>query len=219
MSPNLRIKWTNGLGPHTDNGIANIHSMLNRLVSSPLVVTVFVMESYKSLQPDPIDTIINLLLQIANGPNNTSPSPLSKTLFSLFAQTPSSVRINVFWFVSLILSLTTVLVGTTALQWLREHQSYHGFSPKETLAILHMRSEALDAWYVPQIFPHCPCFCTVQSALEWNSQSPSPVSLDWPSYSLLLPRLFPHSNLCSCYLGTFHAVRFQLHVHSDLHNH
>jgi hypothetical protein len=57
---------------------------------------------------------------------------------------------------SLILSLTTVLVGTIALQWLREHQSYPGVSPKETLAILHMRSESLEAWYVPQIFSTLP---------------------------------------------------------------
>jgi hypothetical protein len=124
------------------------------------VVTAFVLESYKSLQPDPNDTIINLLSQIANGPNITSSFHVSTRsaipLVSSFVQSPSSVRINVFWFISLILSLTTVLVGTIAIQWLREHQSYPGVSPKETLAILHMRSESLEAWYVPQIFSTLP---------------------------------------------------------------
>ncbi|KAF8174246.1 hypothetical protein BJ912DRAFT_62146 [Pholiota molesta] len=133
------------------------------------VVTAFVLESYKSLQPDPNDTIINLLSQIANGPNITSSFHLSTRsatpLVSLFVQPPSSVRINVFWFISLILSLTTVLVGTIAIQWLREHQSYPGVSPKETLAILHMRSESLEAWYVPQIFSTLPLL--LQSALVY----------------------------------------------------
>ncbi|KAF9478482.1 hypothetical protein BDN70DRAFT_776691, partial [Pholiota conissans] len=68
----------------------------------------------------------------------------------------SSIRINIFWFISLVLSLTTVLVGTIALQWLREHQSYPGFSPKETLAIHHMRSEALEIWHVSRIFAALP---------------------------------------------------------------
>lgn len=124
------------------------------------MVTAFVIESYKFLQPDPNDVIISLLSEISNGLNtasssNSSPrSPISTG--TSFVQTPSSVRINVFWFISLILSLTTVLVGTISLQWLREHQSYPRLSPKESLAILHMRTESLKAWYVPQIFSALP---------------------------------------------------------------
>ncbi|KAF9484106.1 hypothetical protein BDN70DRAFT_989888 [Pholiota conissans] len=121
------------------------------------VVTSFVIESYKFLQPNPNDAIIGLLSQIANGPNNTTFStgiPASVTI--PFAPSPSSVRINIFWFISLVLSLTTVLIGTIGLQWLREHQSYHGFSPKEALAIFHMRKEMLKAWHVPQIFAALP---------------------------------------------------------------
>ncbi|KAF9484109.1 hypothetical protein BDN70DRAFT_798383, partial [Pholiota conissans] len=123
------------------------------------VVTAFVIESYKFLQPDPNDTIVFLLSQIANSANSTSSSPIpvgGTVSTASFAQSPSSVRINVCWFLSLILSLTTVLVGTIALQWLREHQSYPPFSPKESLAILRMRTQSLKAWYVPQIFAGLP---------------------------------------------------------------
>lgn len=70
---------------------------------------------------------------------------------------------NIFWFLSLILSLVTVLIGTIALQWLREHQSYSAFSSKETLAVLHMRSEALERWYVPHMFTALPLL--LQAAL------------------------------------------------------
>ncbi|KAF8188643.1 hypothetical protein BJ912DRAFT_1059357 [Pholiota molesta] len=74
------------------------------------VVTAFVIESYKFLQPSPDDAAIHnhaLLPDIVRYP--------AQCLF----------------FLSLILSLTTVLIGTVSLQWLREHQSYPNFSPKK----------------------------------------------------------------------------------------
>ncbi|KAF9475233.1 hypothetical protein BDN70DRAFT_841220, partial [Pholiota conissans] len=122
------------------------------------VVTAFVIESYKFLQPDPNDAIVRLLTQIANGSNATS-SPASTS----FTATAPSLRINIFWFISLILSLATVLVGTIALQWLREHQAYPACSPKQTLALLRMRSESLEAWHIPQVFAALPLL--LQSAL------------------------------------------------------
>ncbi|KAF9484154.1 hypothetical protein BDN70DRAFT_762842, partial [Pholiota conissans] len=130
------------------------------------VVTAFVIESYKFLSPDPNDAVIGLLFHIANGLNNTSPFPPSidpEAIFTPFTQTASTIRINIFWFISLVLSLTTVLVGTIALQWLREHQSYIGYSGKEKLAILHMRKEAAEAWYLPQVFAALPLL--LQAAL------------------------------------------------------
>jgi hypothetical protein len=123
------------------------------------VVTAFVIESYKFLQPSPNDAVVGLLFQIANSLNNTSSFPPSVDPASIttpFSPTSSAIRLNVFFFLSLILSLTTVLIGTISLQWLREHQSYPNFSSKEKAAILHMRSKALEAWYVPVIFSVLP---------------------------------------------------------------
>ncbi|KAF8188630.1 hypothetical protein BJ912DRAFT_389975 [Pholiota molesta] len=130
------------------------------------VVTTFVIESYTFLQPDPNAAIVGLLFQIANGLNATSSLPPSvnpEFILAPFTQTASAIRINVFWFISLILSLTTVLAGTIALQWLREHQSYVGYSGKEKLAILHMRKAAAEAWYLPQVFAALPLL--LQAAL------------------------------------------------------
>jgi hypothetical protein len=123
------------------------------------VVTAFVIESYKFLQPSPNDAVVGLLFQIANSLKNTSSLPPSVDPASIttpFSPTSSAIRLNVFFFLSLILSLTTVLIGTISLQWLREHQSYPNLSPKEKAAILHMRSEALETWYVPVIFSALP---------------------------------------------------------------
>ncbi|KDR83160.1 hypothetical protein GALMADRAFT_26591, partial [Galerina marginata CBS 339.88] len=87
------------------------------------VVTAFIIESYKTLQPDPNDTIISLLSVIANRlDNTTTPIPvlLSPTdPGSHPTPATSSIRINNFWFISLVLSLATVLVGTISLQWIR----------------------------------------------------------------------------------------------------
>ncbi|KAF9479803.1 hypothetical protein BDN70DRAFT_773496, partial [Pholiota conissans] len=127
------------------------------------VVTSFVIDSYKSLLPDSNETVAGLLFHIANTLNsssqNSTPFPPSVDPASIttpFSQSRSSVVITGLWLISLILSLTVVLIGTIALQWLREHHSYPGYSSKEILTILHMRLEAIEAWRVPLIFASLP---------------------------------------------------------------
>ncbi|KDR71745.1 hypothetical protein GALMADRAFT_253491 [Galerina marginata CBS 339.88] len=81
----------------------------------------------------------------------------------VFTPTHSSIRVNAFWFLSLVLSLTTVLVGIVTLQWLREYQSYPGLSPRDTRAVFRMRSEGMERWYVWRIFTILPLL--LQAAL------------------------------------------------------
>jgi len=70
---------------------------------------------------------------------------------------PSSIRINIFWFISLVSSLTTVLICIVSLQWLREHQEYApSLSSKDRFALFNMRVRGLEAWYVPQTFAVLP---------------------------------------------------------------
>ncbi|PPQ79327.1 hypothetical protein CVT25_002557 [Psilocybe cyanescens] len=130
------------------------------------VVTAFIVESYKNLQPDPNESIVSLLAHIAtrlDGPldsNSTSALPKLET----FSPTASSMRVNAFWFISLVLSLTTALVGIIALQWLREHQSYPtDLSPRERYALFIMRTDGLESWRVGTIFRFLPLL--LQSAL------------------------------------------------------
>ncbi|KAF8153910.1 hypothetical protein B0H34DRAFT_70151 [Crassisporium funariophilum] len=120
------------------------------------VVTAFVIESYKSLQPDPNDTIILLLREIAKQNSGTNTTTASSPCRA-FAPSPSSIRVNIFWFLSLITSLTVVLVGTVALQWLREYQRYSSeLSPKEAYARRTLRLQGLEAWHVPEVFTGLP---------------------------------------------------------------
>src|SRR6188768_1131429 len=91
------------------------------------IATAFIIESYKTLKQDPSDLSVVLLSQILSQLEHSANASLPTQLpqdskLSGLLVTSSNLRVNAFWFVSLILSLTTVLVGTVALQWLREHQ-------------------------------------------------------------------------------------------------
>lgn len=128
------------------------------------VVTAFVMESYKSLLPDSGDISVVLLARIAVqiGAFDTTNSsnvgtPTTQSLLELSSSSSSAPRVNALWFLSLILSLTTVLIGIISLQWLREHQIYNdSLSPQQSIGVFHMRAEALERWYVPNIFSTLP---------------------------------------------------------------
>ena len=131
--------------------LANDESRKAGLFSA--VVTSFVVDSSKDLQLDP-NTI--LLSHIASLIGNTTDGTVTNIPQIRLSPSPSSYRINAVWFASLVLSLTTVLVGIVSLQWIREHQRYSGLSPQEKFSIFCMRKEALEAWYVPQIFAGLP---------------------------------------------------------------
>lgn len=67
------------------------------------------------------------------------------------------MQINILWFSSLILSLTTVIIGIVSLQWLREHQRYtEPLTSKQALAIFHLRAASLKKWHVPHILNFLP---------------------------------------------------------------
>ncbi|TFK35583.1 hypothetical protein BDQ12DRAFT_611498, partial [Crucibulum laeve] len=76
------------------------------------VVTAFTVESYKLLQDDPQDTTTAFLQYIAfhmPGTSSSNPSaPALPTISSNALSSPTSdptIRINIFWFMSLSLSL------------------------------------------------------------------------------------------------------------------
>ncbi|KAF5328255.1 hypothetical protein D9619_013374 [Psilocybe cf. subviscida] len=131
------------------------------------VVTAFVIESYQTLQPDPNDQIISLLSRIADQMNtpigNTSHTAFSSTI-SGFRPSQSNIRINIFWFISLVLSLAVALIGIITLQWLREHQRYDdSMRVTQRFAIFNARFDSLKRWHVPQIFAGLPLL--LQAAL------------------------------------------------------
>ncbi|KAK7038450.1 hypothetical protein R3P38DRAFT_545257 [Favolaschia claudopus] len=88
------------------------------------VLTAFLIESYKTLNPDPDDLTILLLTRIseqiaasANGNASNIPPPLE---LNDGGPTRAALACNALWFLSLGLSLSCALIATLLEQWARE---------------------------------------------------------------------------------------------------
>ncbi|KAH9031274.1 hypothetical protein EDB84DRAFT_171890 [Lactarius hengduanensis] len=89
-------------------------------------VAAFLVESYKKLSPDSGDTTNALLAQISvqlvSISNGTPLANVTAPSDQTFKPTSSAVRVNVLWFLSLILSLNCALSATLMQQWARRYQ-------------------------------------------------------------------------------------------------
>ncbi|ESK83823.1 hypothetical protein Moror_13533 [Moniliophthora roreri MCA 2997] len=124
------------------------------------VVTAFVIESYQWLVEDPADTTVMLLTHlIAVQVNGSQSASFEPTQFKIDA---SSIRINVFWFLSLILSLTSALFGLLCKQWVREHQrDTTTRTPGEALALRQLRRDSFEKWGVSSFLSALPILLEV----------------------------------------------------------
>ncbi|KAL0577436.1 hypothetical protein V5O48_004546 [Marasmius crinis-equi] len=118
------------------------------------VVTAFTIESYQWLSEDPQDLTVALLMQISHQMRN---EPSSSSPIEPFKASSSNVRINTFWFLSLIIALVDALFGLLCKQWLREHRRpIHTCTPEEALALHWLRRESLEVWHVPTFLAALP---------------------------------------------------------------
>ncbi|KAI9447643.1 hypothetical protein H4582DRAFT_12402 [Lactarius indigo] len=89
-------------------------------------VASFIVESYKQLSPDSGGTTNALLTQISqqlvNASNGIPLASVAAQNSQPFKPTASAVRVNVMWFLSLVLSITCALSATLMQQWARRYQ-------------------------------------------------------------------------------------------------
>ncbi len=105
------------------------------------------------LQQDSGDAITSLLLQMsAQIANNALP----KATIPTFSKPASAIRINIFWFTSLVFSLTAALVGLLVKQWLHHSLGNTGHSPREMARVRQFRRQGLDRWHVLDIVAFLP---------------------------------------------------------------
>ncbi|ESK86040.1 hypothetical protein Moror_9418 [Moniliophthora roreri MCA 2997] len=124
------------------------------------VVTAFVIESYQWLDEDPADITVTLLMQLVSVQVNGSQS--ASFVPTQFKPDASSIRINVFWFLSLILSLTSALFGLLCKQWVREHQrDTTTRTPGEALALRQLRRDSFEKWGVSSFLSALPILLEV----------------------------------------------------------
>ena len=119
-------------------------------------MTAFVIESYRWIQEDFTVVSARLLERISvqlSNPTTTDPAPGS---FGTFVPASANIRINIYWFLSLSMSLATVLIGILCTQWLREYRRYGGLPFEDITAIRQIRYEGLLKWRVPVILAFLP---------------------------------------------------------------
>jgi hypothetical protein len=85
------------------------------------VVTAFIMEGSQLLKPDPQEVTVALLMRISQqlvSPSNASGIPDTMTSFSVSS---FALRVNLLWYISLMLNFGCVLSGMLLKQWARTY--------------------------------------------------------------------------------------------------
>jgi hypothetical protein len=119
------------------------------------VLTAFVVESYQSLQEDYTQTSVDLLRHISHQLANSSVPAASHS--SQFQAQRSDVRVNVCWFVSLLLSLVVALFGIFLKQWMRTYMKWTDVTPdRKAVAFRQIRYRALESWRLGAILTLLP---------------------------------------------------------------
>ncbi|KAJ3544658.1 hypothetical protein NM688_g5717 [Phlebia brevispora] len=138
------------------------------------VLTSFLVQSYQNLTENPQETTNDLLRQISsqtssykfqNGFLNSTASPSPSSSSSAFQATPTDVRVNICWFASLILSLSTASFGMLVKQWLREYLAIGRTVPQERIRIRHFRHHGLEEWKLFEIAAALPLVLQLSLAL------------------------------------------------------
>ncbi|KAF8650325.1 hypothetical protein AX16_005287 [Volvariella volvacea WC 439] len=135
-------------------------------------VTAFTVESYQWLESDPAETtakmVTQISLQLANlsDPITHNPTLASSLSFDPEPRKSYAVGVNILWFLSLSVSLSTVLIGVLCLQWLREYKrDAQSMLPKDVISLRQLRYAGLTNWNVPAIISILPLFLQVAVVL------------------------------------------------------
>lgn len=121
-------------------------------------VTSFSIDSYKWLQQDSGDIHTQLLVHIsAQLANSTLPPAAIPT----FQPSASAIRINAFWFASLMLSLSVALIGMVTKGWLCNYLNTPRFSSQENTQNYEYRYYSLLKRNIPSIVPWLPMLLQV----------------------------------------------------------
>jgi hypothetical protein len=123
-----------------------------------------VIESYTALQEDYTQTSADLLrtisLQLAN---SSYPAANPRDNFVVQA---SDVLVNTFWFLSLILSLVTALLGILLKQWIRTYIKWIEVTPEsDAVALRHYRHTYFQSWHMPLMLTMLPVLLQVALVL------------------------------------------------------
>ena len=126
-------------------------------------LTSFLIDSASNLQVDPAQQMVfyqqqnvALLAQITKQISSIAPQvsiPSTPLPSYDFSPSASDVRVNSFWFMSLVFSLSAALLATLVQQWVRDYM--HVFQRySNPLKIARLRQylyEGVEGWYMPMV--------------------------------------------------------------------
>jgi hypothetical protein len=154
-------------------------------------LTSFLADSTNSLQVDPAQQMvyyqqqsIALLAQISKQVSSIAPQvSIPSTLpppYPTFSPNPSDVRVNVFWFMSLVFSLFAALLATLVQQWVRDYM--HVFqrysNPLKSARLRQYLFEGAEGWYMPMVAESVPGLVHVSLFLFFIGLGDSLLSLN-----------------------------------------
>src|SRR6266850_2561274 len=128
------------------------------------VLTAFIIDSKQSLKVNPQDQMVfylqqnvAILDQISRQISSIVPQiSVSRNLpppYTGFKLSASDIRVNVFWFMALIFSLSAALLATLVQQWVRDYM--HGFQrysdPLKRARLRQYLHEGSKGWYMPVV--------------------------------------------------------------------
>ncbi|KAH8985109.1 hypothetical protein EDB92DRAFT_1802733 [Lactarius akahatsu] len=133
------------------------------------VLTSFVTDKIHDLQVNPAQQMVYyqqqnvaLLAQISKqvssiAPQVTIPST-SPPPYPNFNPSSSDVRVNAYWFMSLVFSISTALLATLVQQWVRDYmhvfQRYR--NPLKSARLRQYLYEGAEGWYMPVVAESVP---------------------------------------------------------------
>ncbi len=129
--------------------------------------------SYPQLQEDTAGETLQVLRAIANqtatyailGGQLVNSTAIASNDALPFQPSLAAIRINILWFTSLVISLSTASFAILVKQWLRSYMAFASSSPQGQLRIRHFRRGGLKAWKVFGIASMLPLFLQISLAL------------------------------------------------------
>ncbi|KAI0281952.1 hypothetical protein BGY98DRAFT_912920 [Russula aff. rugulosa BPL654] len=180
---------------HDDSRIVTLKDdMESSLIFAGLfsaALTAFVVDSKQNLTPSPADETVYYLRQ-----HSTILSQISVQLSSIAPQvsipsTPpppfpvynpsaSDVRVNVFWFMSLVFSLLAALLAILVQQWVRDYM--HVFQrygdPLKSSRLRQYLFEGCEGWYMPMVAEAVPGFLHISLFLFFGGLGDSLLNIN-----------------------------------------
>ncbi|KAH9053063.1 hypothetical protein EDB87DRAFT_311134 [Lactarius vividus] len=168
--------WSLHLKEAKSHDEARIHSLKDDMDGVLLfaglfsaALTSFIIDKIQDLQVDPAQQMVYyqqqnvaLLVQISNQVSSLAPQVSIPSTppppYPTFSPTSTDVRVNAFWFMSLVSSLSAALLATLVQQWVRDYM--HVFkrysNPLKSARLRQYLYEGAEGWYMPLVAESVP---------------------------------------------------------------